>query len=167
MTASIEVPLELVRGRTDGDASGTIHRERVRAGGDRRKRDRPDAELGRHLERPAMAGRELLLLAGPTADPDRSDGVDHVLGVEVAGRRRLRVARLAPSQQAALLEDRRTARAVDRAVHAAAAEERRVGGVHDRADGLLGDVSARDEDPLVPRHRRLPRGGSASRRRGP
>ena len=57
-----EVPLELVRGRTDGDASGTIDREGVRAGGDRRKRDRTDAELGRHLERPAMAGRELLLL---------------------------------------------------------------------------------------------------------
>ena len=58
----------------------------------------------------------------------------------------------APRELAALLHDRRPAGAVDRAVHAAAARELRVGRVDDRVDGLLGDVALQQRDP---RHGRI------------
>jgi len=61
---------------------------------------------------------------------------------QTAAGRRLRVAGLAAAEQPALSEDLGAARAVDRAVDSAAAEQGRVGGVDDRVDVLLGDVAA-------------------------
>jgi hypothetical protein len=81
--------------------------------------------------------------------------VDHVPGREIAGRRRLRFARVAASQQAAFLQDRGPTGVVDRSVDTPAAEQRRVGGVHDRVDFLLSDISlneldaAHEEKPIL------------------
>ena len=100
-----------------------------------------------------MARGEKLVLALSAAAPDRPDGVDHVPRRQVARRRRLRVAGRAAAEAAALLEDRRAAGTVDRAVDAAAAEQRLVGGVDDRVDLLLRDVAL---DELDPAHRPEP-----------
>ena len=70
--------------------------------------------------------------------------MDHVPRRKRARAGRLCVARLAATERATLLEDRRAARPVDRSVDAAAAEQARVRRVHDRVDVLLGDV-AEDE----------------------
>jgi hypothetical protein len=95
-----------------------------------------------------VARREKVVLSPVTATPDRANSVDHVPGGQIAGGRRFRVAGLAPTEPAALLEDRRPAGAVDRAVHASAAEERRVRGIHDRVDLLLRDVALDEDDPV-------------------
>ena len=91
-----------------------------------------------------MTGGQELLLARAAAAPDRPDGVQDVTGGQVTSAGRLHVAGVAPAELAALVENRRPTRAVDRAVDAATAEQRRVGRVHDGVDVLLGDV-AEDE----------------------
>ena len=57
---------------------------------------------------------------------------------------------MAGPQLAAGRQDRRAAAPVDRAVDAAAAEQRGVRGVHDRVDVLLGDVTLHCHDVHVP-----------------
>jgi hypothetical protein len=88
-----------------------------------------------------VARRELLLLALAAPAPDRSDGVEHVPRPQTTGTCCLGVARPATAELSALPQDRRAAGAVDGAVDAAAAEQRRIGGVHDRMHILLGDVA--------------------------
>src|SRR4029079_9988360 len=75
------------------------------------------------------------------AAPDRTDGVDHVTGGETKARGDARVARRAAADLPAGLEQLAARGAMDGAVHAAAAEQRRVGGVDDRVDVLLRDVA--------------------------
>ena len=67
--------------------------------------------------------------------------MEDVPGRQVPARRQLRIAGLAAAQLAALLEDGRAAGAVNGTVDAAAAEQRRVGGVDDRVHFLLRDVA--------------------------
>ena len=118
-----------------------------------------------------MARGEQRGLAALAAPPDRADRVHDVTRRQPPRRGRLRVAGGAAAEQAALREDRGPARPVDRAVHAAAAEQRLVGRVHDRVDHLLGDVAPRRLDasghrpvsidfadapaPILPRRSRL------------
>ena len=127
---------------------------------DRGEGDRAGSDVGRHVEGRREARRELGRVV-LSAVPVRTDRVDHPAGGEVPGsgrdrladRQPVRVRR--PAQQPALLQQRGPAAAVDRAVHAATTQQRRVRGVDDRIDDLLGrDV------PLRP-----PRSASLQRRR--
>ena len=87
--------------------------------------------------------------AGSPRSPPRQTGPT-VWMTWRAGRRPAVVAFASPvdaaAERPALGQDRRAAGAVDRAVHAAAAEQRLVGGVDDGVDDLLGDVAAHDLD---------------------
>jgi hypothetical protein len=67
--------------------------------------------------------------------------VDHPLGRQAESSGRLGVAGLAASQFAALGEEVGAGGPVDGPVDPATAEQRRVGGVDDRVDPLLGDVA--------------------------
>ena len=87
-----------------------------------------------------------LRLARLAAVPDRADGVDDPARGQPVALRRLGLARSAASERAALVEQLRARRAMDGAVDAAAAQQRRVRGVDDRVDALLGDVAADDLD---------------------
>ena len=107
----------------DRDGGRELGRVAVDAARDRRERDRARAELARDVERAAVARREQLGLAGVAAAPDRADGVNDVPRGQLARRGRLRVAGLAAAEQPALGKDRRPARAMDRPVDAAAAEQ--------------------------------------------
>jgi len=90
---------------------------------------------------------------------DGTDRVDDMARGEPAARRDhrfaggqpLRILRVA--NVPALREDVRAARAMDRAVHAAAAEQARVGRVHDRVGVLARDVADLYDDPRI--HRRI------------
>jgi hypothetical protein len=93
-----------------------------------------------------MARRKQFRLAVLAAAPHRADRVDHPPRREPAGSGCFRVADVAAAEQAALLQDRRPARAVDRPVHSPTTEQARVRGVDDRVDGLRRDVAARDLD---------------------
>src|SRR5262249_36006441 len=83
----------------------------------------------------------------------RAHGVDHPAGAEVTagGGGRLpggqAVAVAGGSQFAALGEDGGAAAAVNRPIHAAAAEQGRVGGIDDGGGLLAGDVAELQRDP--------------------
>src|SRR3954471_19585845 len=110
-------------GRADCDRRSELDRVAVDTRRDRRERDRPAAELVRKLDGTAMARREQLGLIFAAAAPDRAHGVEHVPRRQRAARGWLHLSWVAAAEQAALGQDRRSTRAVDRAVHAAAAEQ--------------------------------------------
>ena len=145
------------------DRRGQVDRIAVDACRDRRERDARAAELRCHFDRPPVAGCEQLGLSGFPSSPDRTDGVDHLPGRQPACSGRLGVAGGAAAQQAALGEDLRPARAVNRTVDAATAEQARVCRVDDCVDYLLGDVAAYSLDH---RGRTLALSGKQPRRRG-
>src|SRR5919202_663930 len=120
-----------------GDRRRELDRVAVDAGRDRREGDAPAAELRRDLERAAMARGQQVRLVLPAAVPDGADRVDHVPGRQPPTRSRLRITGRATAELAALGRDLRAARAMDRAVDAAASEQRLVRRVDDRVDRLL------------------------------
>src|SRR5439155_34672 len=109
----------------------------------------------------AIGGAGTLWLAGGAAGaaglggvlvlaaPDRPDRVDHPAGREAAAGRPLCVPDFTAAEQAALLEDRRPAGTVDRAVDSPAAQQARVRSVDDRVDRLRRDVAANDLDQAL------------------
>ena len=105
-------------------------------------------ELVGDLERAGVAGGQQ---RRGRARPRRGSGpttwITHRAGI-VAGRRPAGVAGGEPVGEPAdaVLEHRRSARAVDRPVDATAAAHRPVGGVDHRVDLLLGDVAPGDRD---------------------
>src|SRR6266849_2232872 len=131
-------------GRPDCDWRCELYGIAVRTGRDRRECDRPATELVRELDRAPMARSKQLGLAFAAAVPDRADRVEHMLYGQRPARGRLHVSRVAAAEPTTLLENRRPTRTVDRAVHAAAAEQAGIRRVDYRVDLLLRDV-AEDE----------------------
>src|SRR3954462_4461731 len=115
--------------RSNGDRGSELDGIPLGAGRDRGEGEGPAAELVSQLDRARVTGSEQLCLACSAAVPDRTDGVDDVTCRQVPSTGRLRVARLAAAEPAALVQDRRAAGAMDGPVDAAAAEQGRVGGV--------------------------------------
>ncbi len=93
-----------------------------------------------------MARGEQLRLAVSATSPNGADGVNHVPRSKPSGARRLGVTGVAAAQQAALREQLRPGRAVDRTVDSAPTEQARVRSVDDRVDVLLRDVPANGLD---------------------
>ena len=91
------------------------------AGGDQRKGDRFAAVLLRQRKAGAIAGGELFPLAALTAVPHGAHGVDDVAARQAVRARDLCLAGPAAAQRPALLEQLRSRRTVDAAVHAASA----------------------------------------------
>src|SRR3989338_3275952 len=135
---------ELLQRRFDGfnrDPGGRFHRIAVDAGADARERNGMRAVIGGKPQQIAVAGSQQLRLALRTAAPHRPDRVDHESRRQAIAFGELRLARLAAAQQAAFLQQLRAGGAVDRPVHAPAAEQRGVGGIDDRIDLKRGDVA--------------------------
>jgi hypothetical protein len=86
----------------------------------------------------------MLILALAAAMPDRPDGVDHMAGAEPISSGDPGVAGRAAAQCAALRKQFRPGRAMDGSVDAAAAKQRRIGGVDDGVDIQRRDVG--DDD---------------------
>ena len=81
--------------------------------------------------RAAIAGGKRLILARASAIPDRADGMNHMPRRQAIASGDFGVAGLAAVQRAAFGQQLRPGRAMDRAIDAAAAEQRRVRGVDD------------------------------------
>src|SRR5690348_5943934 len=94
-----------------------------------------------------VAGGEQLVLAATAAIPDRPDRMDHVLRRQPISPGDLGAAGLAATEGAAFGEELRAGRAMDRAIDAAAAQERRVRGVDDGVNAQCGDVGNNDFQP--------------------
>ncbi len=103
--------------------------------------------LRRQHQRGGVAGGEQILLVAAAAVPDRPDRMDHVPGLEPVALRDLRRAGLAAAERPAFGQQLRPRGAMDRAVDAAAAEQRRVRRVHDGVDGKRRDVGDADVEP--------------------
>ena len=93
------------------------------------------------LQAGLVAGAQQCRLTVVAAPPNRAGGVDHIAAGEVVGSGDLRLTRLAAAQCAALLQQLRPCGAVDRPIHAAAAQQRTVGGVDDGIHLRFGNVT--------------------------
>src|ERR1035437_2009646 len=144
------------------NARRLLRRVAVDAAADRREGDAARAVRERQSQALAVAGGEQFGLALGAALPYRSDGVNDVFGREAVAARDLGAPGGAAPQRAALGEQFRSGGAVDRAVHAAAAQERVVGGVDDGIYRQSGDVGF-DRDELVVHAWILPCPGKAGR----
>ena len=130
------------------DCRGLAQRVAVDAGRDRGERDPRVTGLVGELDRAPVAGRQQLRLARRAAAPHRPDRVDHVPHRQVAGAGELRVAGLAAAEPRHSSSSAGPGGAVDRPVHATAAQQRRVRGVDDRVRlRVLRDVSAMQRYP--------------------
>ena len=90
--------------------------------------------LGGQRERGAIAGGEQRVLTLVAAAPDRTDRMNDVPGLEAIAAGDLGGTGVAAAQRLALGQQLGSGGAMDRAVDAAAAEQRRVRGVDDGVD---------------------------------
>ena len=129
------------------DGERLVDREPVDARGDERVRHRPRAQALRLGEHAAVAAAQRLALARQPAAPDRPDGVDDPRGIQRERRRAHRASRgTAADRVARRLHVRRARRCKQRAAHAPARLQPRVGGVDDGVGGYPRDVVADDEE---------------------
>lgn len=132
-----------------GDPARPFDRKAIRARADRRESNGVDAVLFRQGKTFAVATGEKLVFAVVPAVPDRADGVDDPFRGQIITLGDFRLAGFAAVERAALFQQLRPGGAMDGAVHAAAAQERSVGGVDDGIDVLLGDVALEDCETRV------------------
>ena len=102
---------------------------------------------GGERKRGAIAGGEQLLLALVAAAPDRTDRMNDVPGLEAIAAGDLGGTGVATAQRLALGQQLRSGGAMDGAVDAAAAEQRRFGGIDDGVDVERRDVGDADLEP--------------------
>ena len=97
----------------------------------------------------AITGGEQIILAVDTAVPHRSDRVDHMPGLQPIALGDLGVAGLAAVQRPAFGQQLRPGSAMDRAIDAAPAKERRIGRVDDGVNAESSDVGNDDVQPRL------------------
>ena len=99
------------------------------------------------FDRAAIAGGEQFVFAVAAAIPDRTDGVDHMPRRKPVSAGDLGVARRAAIERAAFGEQFGPGGAMDRAIDAAPAEQRRIRGVDDGVNAQGRDVGNDDFEP--------------------
>ena len=133
----------------DGDGRRAIGGETIDAGGDRGICQRSKRIGLSQFKRAAIAGGEQFILARVAAVPDRTDGMDHVPGRQPISAGDFGIAGRAAIQRAAFGKQFGPGRAMDRAIDAAAAEQRRIRGVDDGVNAQRGDVGNDDFQPRL------------------
>src|SRR6185503_2421306 len=155
------------RALAHGDLHCELERVAVDAAADRGERDGLQTVLEGELQALAVAGGEKLRFSALAAAPHRSHGVDDVLRGQLVAPRDLRLAGRAAAERAAFLQQLAPRLAVDGAVHAAAAQQRRVRRVHDRVHRERRDVDLPGFEPHITIWRRATcrpdRGGRSPR----
>ena len=122
------------------------HLDRLRLGvavyarGDQGKGHARAVMFSSQPQRIAVTGRQKRPLAVPAAPPDGAGRMDDIPAGEAVPARDLGLAGGSAVQRRAFLQKLRPCRAVNRAVHAAAAQQRGVRGVDDGVHGHPGDV---------------------------
>src|SRR5262249_941499 len=117
-----------------------LERIAIGAAADGGKCDALQAVLDGERKARAVARGEQLRLAVPAAMPYRSHGMDYVLCRQPVALRDAGLPGRASAQGPAFFEQLRAGRAVDRPVHAAAAEQGRVRGVDDGVERQRHDI---------------------------
>src|SRR5712691_10420229 len=130
-----------------GDFGGLLHWIAVYTAADSGERNGADSVRERQLEAPPIAGGKQLGLAAPASLPHGADGVNDVFCRQPIAAGELGVSGRAAAERAALGEELGSRGAVDRAVHAAAAEQRVVRGVDDGVHGEPRDIGFDGSQP--------------------
>ena len=143
-------------GRGNRDPCGAVGGKTIDAGGDRRESQRAE-RIGLRQVRSRGDSRRPADASSPAvaAMPDRADGVNHMPRRQPITLGDLGVAGLAAMQRAAFGQQFRPGRAMDRAIDAAAAEQRGVRRVDDGVNAQRRDVG---NDDFQPRRAELARG---------
>jgi len=111
---------------------------------DARKGDASGSLRLRDLQRAGVAGGEQLGLAERAA-PDRPHSVDDEARRQQVALGQLGVAGFAAAEKSTLMNKVRSGGAMNGAIHPAAAQERRIGGVDDGVDVERGDIGLNGE----------------------
>ena len=106
------------------------------------------------FDRTGVAGRKRVIFTLAAIVPDRTDSMDHMPRRQPITPGDFGVAGFAAMERAALRQQLRSGRTVDRAVNPTAAKQRGVGGVDNGIDVQAGDVG---DDDLQPRRAELAR----------
>ena len=101
------------------------------------------------LDRATIAGGEQIVFAEVTAIPHRANGVDHMLGFKLVAPGNLGIAGFATLQHSAFHDEFGAGGAMDRAIDAASAEQRRIRRVDDGVNAQCGDVGNNDFQPRL------------------
>ena len=135
---------------TDGDRRGLLQRISVDSGANSRKGDESGAVLFGQREATAVAGRQHFSLAVAAIAVDRADGVKDVFRGKASRARHHRLAGGAGADRSPdgvqLSHDLRAAGAMDSAIHAASAGQRRIGGINDGVRRHPCDVALLEND---------------------
>ena len=97
-------------------------------------------------EAASIAAREQFILTVVAAVPDRADSVNDPFGGEFVAARDFGLAGGAAAERTAFRQQFRAGGAMNGAIHPAAAEQRRVGRIHNRVHALLRDVALNQGD---------------------
>ena len=133
--------------RPDSDCRCAVGGETIDAGGNGRKRDRCKAVELAKINGAAIARRQCVIFALAAAVPDRAYGMNHMPRRQPVTSGDFGIAGRAAMERAALGKQFRAGRAMDRAIDAAAAEQRSVGGVDDGVNAKRRDIGERDFQP--------------------
>ena len=130
------------------NAGGAVHREAIGSGADGRKRDRADALLLGQRKAASIAAREQLIFAVLAIAPDWANRVKNPLGWQPVAPGDFRLPGRAAAQFSAFFQQLRPSRSMNRAVHAAAAQQGGVRGVYDSVHHLPRDVALHHFNPV-------------------
>ena len=92
-------------------------------------------------ETTSITAREQFILAVTAVVPDRADGMNDPFGGKFVAARDFGLAGGAAAECAAFRQQFRPGGAMNRAIHPAAAEQRRVRGIHNRVHALPRDIA--------------------------
>ena len=134
-----------IGGAADGDLRRLFHRISICPRRYCWKRDGPKLQLIGNADRLAMAASQRLGFAAIASTPERPHGMDYMPRSELTTAGRHRFACRQPTNSIdylpAFVQNRRTSRAMDRAVDSASAEQRRIGRIHDRIGLFARDIA--------------------------
>jgi hypothetical protein len=138
---------ERLYGRRNGNSGSAISRKSERTSGNRGKRDRGKAVVAAQFDGAAVARSKLRVLVARTTVPDGADSMDYMPRGKQITFGDFGAAGLAAMERAAFGQQFGPGRAMDRTIDAAAAEQRRVGGVDDGVNAQRRDIGDNDFQP--------------------
>jgi hypothetical protein len=124
----------------DCDLDSVLERETICTATDRRKRDRADPMLSREHKTRAITRSEKLGLSMSAIPVHRADSMNHVACRETIATRNPCFASRTTAERATFSKKLRACGAMNRTVHTASAEQRRIGCIYDRIHIECDDV---------------------------
>jgi hypothetical protein len=133
----------------DGDTRGALQGKSVDAGADGRESHAVDPVFDGELERSPVTVRQQLILKIVAAAPHRPDSMDNPPRREAITTSNFSLARRTAVQGTAYRQEFRPRCSMNRAIHSPAAQQRRIGRVHNCVHVLRRDIAPHNRDGLM------------------